>query len=623
MLRPGPAALFGLLSLGCATTTTVPQVAEAAPTPGAAAPGSEGPGGPRPAPSEARALPASGRDLADVALEASGLDGEARQAAREELDTRLLPLTTELLRLPDPDARARALLTRLHQDWLRRYDARATSLVELLEDGRFNCLSSAVLYNIVAERLGLVVTGELLPTHARSIVALRSGARAVVEATSPHGFDPDVRTQAQILAQVATPAEPGQRAIVADTGARVPSVVLAGTIYVNRASLAQESGELARAEQLFARAEALAGASETRVVLRDQRAALLTQLAANDLLSREPARTTRAYATMLAVMRLGTSDAAVRATAEHNTRAAAERVVAAFADRGSEDGVAGVLADIAKIPLSKPTRAALEAFGWSELGRLRAQKGDLEGTLAAIDRGLEAELGAGDAHLALVLRENRYATLRRFALSTAKAGQLERSLELVRRLEALPGLSATQKQEATRDRSRVLQVGAEARMGAGDLAGAVALYRQAYALEPDDETARHNLVAGLQRLTIDAVNAGRCAEVRDALQEIRRAAPRDPYADKAEARCLLLEASARLDADDPAGAVDRLRAAARLRPDDATVRTNLGLGLLAWARAHVLARRCADARPLLDEARKLGAQTAPIEGAYAKACRGF
>lgn len=609
------ALAIALVAACAASTPPAISSARAAPDePGGPSTG-EGPGGPRTA-------PGSARDLLDLALLASGFDDAGRRAAaRETVEARLRPIVAEVTALPDVDSRASALLESLHRKWLRQYDARATTVVELLADGRYNCLSAAVLYNLAAERAGIDASGELLPTHARSIVKMRSGHSVVVEATSPHGFNPDPKTQSAILAQVATPPEPGQRAIVADSGARVPSLVLAGTIYVNRASLAQESGELARAEQLFARAEALAGTAETRVVLRDQRAALMTQLAATDLISRDPARVGRAYATMLAVVRLGSSDAAVRATAEHNTRAAAERMIAAHADRGREDGVSDILRDLAKVPLSAPVSAALRAFAWSEIGRLRAQRGDMEGTLAAIDRGLEAELGAGDAHLASVLRENRFATLRRFALSTAKSGQLERSLEIVRRLESLPGLTPEQREEAAQDRARVFQLGAEARFTAGDVAGAVKLYRQAHALAPADETARHNLVAGLQQLTVEAVNGGRCGDVRAELDEIRRTAPGDAYPDKADARCLLLEANTRLEANDAAGAVERLRKAQRLRPDDTTVRTNLGLGLLALSRAHLLARDCPASRTALAEAKSLGAaQVAPLEAALARSC---
>jgi len=557
------------------------------------------------------AKPRVDRDLMQLALVASGYDEPAaRERARLAVEAKLAPIIAEVEAAKDVESRPALLLSALHRRWLTRYDARASTMVELLDNGVYNCLSAAIIYNIAAHRLGVTVEGEILPTHARSVVELAGGRRVIVEATSPRGFNPSEDTLKDILEQVTMPTEVGQRSIVTASGAIVPSWVLAGTIFVNRASLAQEAGDLETAERLFERGERLAGADLTRRVLRDQRAALLAQLAATDLMANEAPRTARAYKTLLAALNLDPAEPSIRATVEQNLRASAERMIAADADRGHEPGVRQVLEEMGKAKLSGGTQAGISAFGWSEIGRLRAQRNDLEGTLAAIDRGLEAELSAGDAHLASVLKQNRFATLRMFAMSKAQSGELQKSLELVQRLSSLPGLTAEQRAQAATDRARVLQIAAEKKFAGGDRKGAVELYRKAVALTPTDPTARHNLVAGLQQVTIAAVNAGRCEDVRAELDELKTVAPEDPFSDRADARCAMVEGSALLDKGDTGGAVEKMRAARRLRADDPAIRHNLTLALIAWAKIKMARQDCAGARPLLEEARALGSSHA-------------
>ena len=100
---------------------------------------------------------------------------------------------------------------------------------------------------------------------------------------------------AGIVKDVALPVGAGDRSLVPEKGLIVPTLVLAAATYVNRGSLLQEQGDLKRAEAMFARAELLADDATMRGVLRDQRAALLTQLAVDDLLTSDPARVPPAY----------------------------------------------------------------------------------------------------------------------------------------------------------------------------------------------------------------------------------------------------------------------------------------------------------------------------------------
>ncbi|CAN0596223.1 unnamed protein product, partial [Laminaria digitata] len=161
----------------------------------------------------------------------------------------------------------------------------------------------------------------------------------VVETTSGLGFAPDAQTEQRILASVTVPAADGARALVSQTGEVVGTPVLIGTIYVNRASIAQERGDLEKAQRLFAQGDSFATSPGMRAVLRDQRAALLAQLAADDVLSGDSQRYMRAYETLKAAVKLQPKDETVKQAVFHNLRAAAERVINLQAERSDEDSL--------------------------------------------------------------------------------------------------------------------------------------------------------------------------------------------------------------------------------------------------------------------------------------------
>jgi len=83
------------------------------------------------------------------------------------------------------------LLAFLHAGPMKKYAKDQTSLSVLLDTGNFNCVSSAVLYNVLARRLGLEVRAVELPRHSHAFSLLRDGERDVdVETTNAKGFDP-------------------------------------------------------------------------------------------------------------------------------------------------------------------------------------------------------------------------------------------------------------------------------------------------------------------------------------------------------------------------------------------------------------------------------------------------
>jgi tetratricopeptide (TPR) repeat protein len=135
--------------------------------------------------------------LAEAALLASDVTDDAQRAAlvrqidtleqsfREQLRPGLTPLDT-----------GHDLLNWLHLNAFQAgYVSQQTDVSTVLSDRTFNCVSSAVLYSILATRLGLDVRGIEVPDHAFAI--LYDGSEyADIETTTKQGFNPSRNRQA-------------------------------------------------------------------------------------------------------------------------------------------------------------------------------------------------------------------------------------------------------------------------------------------------------------------------------------------------------------------------------------------------------------------------------------------
>lgn len=89
----------------------------------------------------------------------------------------------------DDRTKGEAVISYMHRRFLSGYSERQTRLDFLLSTGKFNCVSSAVLYYILARSVGLEVSGVVTSDHA--FCSVRVGVENVdVETTSPYGFDP-------------------------------------------------------------------------------------------------------------------------------------------------------------------------------------------------------------------------------------------------------------------------------------------------------------------------------------------------------------------------------------------------------------------------------------------------
>jgi len=87
------------------------------------------------------------------------------------------------------DKRAEYILQWLHQHFLSRYSQNQTRIDVLIAKRTFNCVSSAVFYNIIARKLGLKVGGVVVKEHAFSQLQLPK-KKIDIETTTQYGFNP-------------------------------------------------------------------------------------------------------------------------------------------------------------------------------------------------------------------------------------------------------------------------------------------------------------------------------------------------------------------------------------------------------------------------------------------------
>ena len=130
-------------------------------------------------------------EFVEIALLASGI---SEVSARSNYLAEIEALTAEAKAVLDPNARpgeaGSQLLSWLHERVLvGGYGEQQTNLSGVLDDGVFNCVSSAVLYNAVAKGLGFDVRAIEVPDHAFSI--MYDGLNHMdIETTTPQGFNP-------------------------------------------------------------------------------------------------------------------------------------------------------------------------------------------------------------------------------------------------------------------------------------------------------------------------------------------------------------------------------------------------------------------------------------------------
>jgi predicted metal-dependent hydrolase len=138
--------------------------------------------------------PLSLDDLVDAAFTFSGVGEASLPAYRLRLLDTVAGFQRQVAGISDPAVLGAQALEYLHTGVLRRYDLRQARVDTVLDTGTYNCVSSAVLYLILARSVGLSVGGVRTADH--TFCTVKVGAAAIdVETTSPYGFNPGARTE--------------------------------------------------------------------------------------------------------------------------------------------------------------------------------------------------------------------------------------------------------------------------------------------------------------------------------------------------------------------------------------------------------------------------------------------
>ncbi len=76
----------------------------------------------------------------------------------------------------------------LHSTWLQSYKEKATTLINIVKEKRFNCVAGTILYNLVCDDLDMPTEAFETPTHTYTIFP-NFTEQITVENTSPMGFN--------------------------------------------------------------------------------------------------------------------------------------------------------------------------------------------------------------------------------------------------------------------------------------------------------------------------------------------------------------------------------------------------------------------------------------------------
>jgi tetratricopeptide (TPR) repeat protein len=196
----------------------------------------------------AKRSPLSAEDMIDAALLLSGARGGALETGRTMLRRAVADVEALVDRSSPAYEKGEQVLAYLHDRYLVRYSEPQTRVDVLLSKGTHNCVSSAVVYMILARAVGLSVKGVSTPDHAFCAVA--TAARHVdVETTTRYGFDPGRKkefTDAFGNTTGFSYVAPGNYALRSD----ITDKELLGLILQNRISILEKQKNFAEAAAL-------------------------------------------------------------------------------------------------------------------------------------------------------------------------------------------------------------------------------------------------------------------------------------------------------------------------------------------------------------------------------------
>ncbi|MCL2004601.1 MAG: hypothetical protein FWG73_00395 [Planctomycetaceae bacterium] len=135
-----------------------------------------------------------------------------------------------------PQALTRALFEAMHREILTRpYSIDCTELSKVMETGHFNCVSATILFNCLAEKVGLNVSALEMPGHALSRVRFDEATFMNIETTCPTWFNlqSDRERQLATLQRIAPTATPEPTGDILAKHREITPVQLIATVYYN------------------------------------------------------------------------------------------------------------------------------------------------------------------------------------------------------------------------------------------------------------------------------------------------------------------------------------------------------------------------------------------------------
>lgn len=185
----------------------------------------------------------------EAALVASGVTNRAElRELSSKVDQRMAEWRHAELHREPPPRRAELLFARMHAELLTGgYRRDCSNLTDLLETGRFNCVSATVLWQCLAESFEIVSTAVESPGHVHAQAVL-NGRWVTIETTCPQWFemqDDPARLQAA-RAHVGGSLSSGDRELTA--------VGLLAAVYYNRGIELLEQRQFAEAVAANAKA---------------------------------------------------------------------------------------------------------------------------------------------------------------------------------------------------------------------------------------------------------------------------------------------------------------------------------------------------------------------------------
>lgn len=463
--------------------------------------------------------PVSGEVLLRAALRASGVNDPARLAQLEKRARTAYEALAKKLPKEDRTAIGKKLLESMHGAVLRGYEAHQSAVDVLLETGVFNCVSSAILFNVFARWAGFDTGGLEWESHASAYVVV-AGRRVTVETTTAGGFGKlmNEADHARFIEEFKLPKAPlGKPREVSDA-------VLVALVPMNVASRegneATDEQSLRRRFNLWSRAAHLAPRYElcvrNRFVLAERLALVLFEKGELD-------RSLRVLGALLRHAPAPDKAASIR----HNLVVVAARRLERVMQSGDPAAVGAAVDDAWKL-LDCPSGTDcdklarnLESGTWTGASQVQARP---EVAWAAVSVVLDrmAALRGSQNHAYFAIQEAE----RRVAAGDVKGADALLEAEWARAgcpakgVVACPGLA------------NAGTVGTQA-----DERRALAWARREVQASPEGESAKSNLRTALGRLLMTVLEQENCAEAKLLADERRALGPFDPALAQALENC--------------------------------------------------------------------------------------